>query len=71
VDSGYMVSKRGPKGEAVEIRCATHEECTWGMKATGPRRDDDPIFLAQFRNHLEERKVPDVQALGHLRRARR
>lgn len=68
---GYTVSKRGPKGEAVEIRCAAHAGCTWGMTAPGPRRDDDPIFQAQFRNHFEERKVPDVQALGHLRRARR
>jgi hypothetical protein len=68
---GYTVTKRGPKGEAVEIRCATHDACTWGMKATGPRRDDDPIFLAQFRNHVEEAKVPDVRALGHMRRARK
>ena len=68
---GYTVSKRSPTGHAVEIRCATHDACTWGMKATGPRRDDDPIFQAQFRNHIEERKVPDVQALGHMRRARK
>lgn len=68
---GYLVTKRGPNGEAVEIRCSTHDACTWGMKATGPRRDDDPIFLAQFRYHMEERKVPDAPALGHMRRARR
>lgn len=68
---GYTVTRRASSGEAVEIRCAAHTGCTWGMKATGPRRDDDPIFLAQFRNHLEEQKVPEVPALGHLRRARR
>jgi hypothetical protein len=68
---GYTVSKRGPKGEAVEIRCTTHDACTWGMKAVGPRKDDDPIFQAQFRNHLSEAKVPDARALGHMRRARK
>jgi hypothetical protein len=67
----YTVTKRGPKGEPLEIRCAAHRDCTWRMAVTGPRRDDDPILMAQFREHLSVASEPDRAAFGHLRRSRK
>ncbi|MES2153879.1 MAG: hypothetical protein V4510_01960 [bacterium] len=67
----YAVTKRGLKGEPLEIRCESHEGCTWTMKSTGPKSDRDPIFEAQWKNHMMEAKTPDVQAFGHLRRSRK
>jgi hypothetical protein len=70
VEQTYAVTKRGPKGEPLEIRCMAHEGCAWKMGSPGAKRDDDPIFRAQFANHLEVARVPDPQAFGHLRRSR-
>ncbi|HLF16595.1 MAG TPA: hypothetical protein VI796_04090 [Candidatus Thermoplasmatota archaeon] len=71
MSTSYTVTKRGPRGEPLEIHCDVHPGCTWRMQSTGPKADDDLIFVAQFRNHLEVAKTPDVQAFGHLRRSRR
>ena len=68
---GYVVTKRAPGGEPREIRCQTHAACTWTTASAGAKRDDDMIFVAQFRNHLVEAKTPDVPAFGHLRRSRK
>ncbi|MEA3190660.1 MAG: hypothetical protein QOD77_1242 [Thermoplasmata archaeon] len=68
--SGYVVTRRSPTGEPLEIKCKAHEGCTWGMVVAGKRSDDDPILRAQFENHLREAKTPDVAAFGHLRRRR-
>lgn len=67
----YTITKRGAKGEPLEIHCVAHPSCTWTMKSTGPKSDLDPIFQAQWRNHMQEAKTPDVQAFGHLRRSRK
>lgn len=66
----FEVTKRGPKGEVVEIHCLLHPACPWTMKVTGQRKDDDPILRAQFENHVKEAKTPDLRALGHMRRGR-
>ena len=66
----YVVSKRGPKGEPLEIRCEAHPDCTWRMVSSGPKADDNPIFRAQFADHLERAKTPDAKAGGHMRRRR-
>jgi hypothetical protein len=68
---GYTVTKRGPKGEPLEIHCEAHPHCAWTLQSSGPKRDDDPIFKAQFQEHVRIAGTPDVRALGHLRRARR
>jgi hypothetical protein len=70
MEKTYAVSKRGPNGEPIEIHCEAHDNCSWRLQSTGPKRDDDMIFKAQFANHLRMALTPDVQAFGHLRRAR-
>lgn len=67
----YEVTKRGPKGEPLEIQCRAHPACTWRLASTGPKKDDDPIFVAMVGAHVSERSTPDRQASGHERRKRR
>lgn len=67
----YQVTKRGPKGEPLEISCVAHPGCDWRLASTGPKRDDDAIFVAMAGAHLSERSTPDRQASGHERRKRR
>lgn len=67
----YQVTKRGPKGEPLEIACLVHPGCTWKLASTGPKRDDDAIFRAMMEAHISERSTPDRQASGHERRRRR
>lgn len=66
----YEVTKRGPKGEPLEISCTAHPGCDWHLASSGPKRDDDAIFLAMVGAHLQERSLPDRPASGHLRRRR-
>ncbi len=70
MESGYTVTKRGPNGQAQEIRCATHTGCTWTTVSAGARSDQDPVFVAQFAHHLRVASEPERQAFGHLRRSR-
>lgn len=67
----YAVTKRGLRGEPLEIQCLAHSGCSWRMQSTGMKPDNDAVFMAQFNNHLENAKVPDLKAFGHLRRSRR
>ena len=67
----YQVTKRGTKGEPLEIACLAHPGCDWHLASTGAKRDDDPIFVAMMGAHLSERSTPDRQASGHERRKRR
>lgn len=67
----YVVTERGLLGEPLEIRCVAHPECPWRMQSTGPKADNNPVFMAQFANHMEVEKVPPAAAISHLRRARR
>lgn len=67
----YQVTKRGSKGEPLEISCLAHPGCDWHLASTGPKRDDDPIFVAMVGAHINERSTPDRQASGHERRRRR
>jgi hypothetical protein len=67
----YEVTKRGPKGEPLEIQCRAHPACTWRLASTGPKKDDDAIFVAMVGAHVSERSTPDRQASGHERRKRR
>lgn len=67
----YQVTKRSPEGEPREIACVSHPGCTWHLASTGPKRDDDPIFLAMIGAHLSERSTPDRPASGHERRRKR
>ncbi|HJQ93634.1 MAG TPA: hypothetical protein VJ874_05045 [Candidatus Thermoplasmatota archaeon] len=67
----YEVTKRGVNGEPLEITCRFHPACTWRLASTGPKRDDDAIFLAMVGAHISERSTPDRQASGHERRKRR
>lgn len=67
----YEITKRGAKGEPLEIVCMAHPGCKWKLASTGPKRDDDAIFVAMVGAHISERSTPDRQASGHERRARR
>ncbi len=67
----YQVTKRGTKGEPLEIACLVHPACTWKLASTGPKRDDDAIFKAMVGAHISECSTPDRQASGHQRRKRR
>lgn len=67
---GYAVTKRGPNGEPRRIQCMAHRACDWFMDSPGARTDADPIFAAQWQNHMRESATPTVQAFGHLRKAR-
>lgn len=67
----YEVTRRGAKGEPLEISCRAHPGCNWRLAATGPRRDDDAIFVAMMGAHISECATPDRQASGHERRKRR
>lgn len=66
----YEVTKRGAKGEPLEITCVAHAGCTWRLASTGPKRDDDAIFVAMVGAHISERSTPDRHATGHERRKR-
>ena len=66
----YVVTKRAPGGEPREIQCQAHTACKWTTQSQGAKRDDDAIFVAQFRNHIIEARTPDVPAFGHARRSR-
>ena len=67
--STYVVSKRGPKGEPLAIKCESHEGCKWEAGLVGPKRDDDPIFVALYARHLRD-SVENRSVTGHLRRPR-
>jgi hypothetical protein len=67
----YEVTKRGTNGEPIEISCRAHPACSWRLASTGPKRDDDAIFLAMMGAHIRECSTPDRQASGHERRKRR
>lgn len=67
----YEVTKRGLKGEPLEISCRAHPACAWRLTSSGPKRDDDVIILAMVGAHLRECATPDRQASGHERRKRR
>jgi hypothetical protein len=71
MDSGYVVTKRGPDGRPREIGCRQHPGCTWTMAAPAAQRDDDPVFQAMFMRHLERRSDPGRPAGGHSRQRRR
>jgi hypothetical protein len=65
----YTVSKRNAKGEPLAIRCAAHADCPWEAALSGPKRDDDPIFVALFERHMRD-SVPNRTVGGHERRRR-
>lgn len=71
MEDRYTVTKRAPNGEPREIRCVAHPECTWSMASSGARRDDDPVFTAQFNRHLLDASSTDLRSLGRLRRGRK
>ncbi|MCA1819185.1 MAG: hypothetical protein ABR562_04945 [Thermoplasmatota archaeon] len=66
----YVVTKRAANGAPREIHCQAHPACAWGMKSEGARRDDDPVFTAQFNRHLLEAGTTELRSLGRLRRGR-
>lgn len=70
MEQTYAVTKRGPRGEPLEIGCRAHADCGWTMASTGVKGDDDPIFRAMFSRHLERELTPDRPAGGHQRRRR-
>ena len=67
----YEVTKRGDKGQPLEIACTIHPGCDWRLATTGPRKDDDPILQAMMAAHMSERATPDRKAGGHERQRRR
>lgn len=67
---GYQVTRRGPDGRALEVRCSTHPECKWTMASAGARSDADPIFVMQFARHLELASDTGTAAFGYARRSR-
>ncbi len=70
MEKTYIVSKRGPRGEATELRCAAHEGCAWKLQSTGMKADDDRIFVAQFNHHMLQASTTRAEAFGHARRKR-
>jgi len=68
-EATYTVTKRGPRGEPLEIQCVAHPNCGWRMQSEGPKRDDNPIFVAQFRDHVAN-AGPAKSVFGHKRRSR-
>lgn len=70
MDGTFEVSLRGPKGEAREIRCTSHEGCTWKLPTPNAVSDKDPIALAMFASHLKTVGTPARNVGGHMRRAR-
>jgi hypothetical protein len=70
MDTGYIVTKRSPAGQAREIGCRQHPDCTWTFAAPA-QRDDDPVFQAMFAQHMERRSDPGRAAAGHERRRKR
>ena len=66
----YTVTQRTAAGEPRRIRCDAHDGCTWESTSTGARRDDDPVFVAQFNHHMAESSVTEKRDLGRLRRGR-
>ncbi len=67
----YVVTSRGANGEPRAIRCTAHTDCTWTASSPGAKRDDDPLYVALFQNHLKDRATPDRAMMGHPRRLRK
>lgn len=66
----YSVTRPGKPGSALEIHCDAHPDCTWRMQSAGARSEADPVFRAQWENHMKESRTPDAKAFGHQRRSR-
>ncbi|MHB8633273.1 MAG: hypothetical protein ACYDBQ_04795 [Thermoplasmatota archaeon] len=70
MEGSFEVTKRAPGGEPREIKCTSHPGCTWTLASTTWKTERDPIFVAQFAQHLRSSATRGQQAFGHPRRGR-